>query len=459
MNMKNIFLSILLSVLSLILLSACKHKRKGAIHTDSSAKPNIVLFFVDDLGWSDLGFRNSIFETPNIDKLSKAGIRFEQAYISCPACSPSRGTLLTGKHPTRLQLVRHIPGDDDVSEFNYLDSDPAHFPSRNWLPLEHTTYAEALKKQGYYNVFIGKWHLGPRNFYPDKQGFDEQIGVTDFGNPGSYYPPYFFDSNLFPDNNHRYLTDKLTDKAVGFIETYNKAKPFILSFWYYAVHAPHEGRTDLLEHFKAKGLEEEYANYVAMVKAVDESVGKVLEALKKRGIDQETIIIFLSDQGGCFENKPFRGGKSGGTALYEGGARVPFFFYWPGITKPNTINNSIVQSTDLFPTLVELVGGKVSNYKDIDGISLLPVIKENKTLQRDAIFGYRAYEDLYASVRSDNWKLLAYRSGKMELYNLTEDIKEQVNLVDENPAKVKELVLKLVKWEKEMGVEKYSGIK
>jgi arylsulfatase A-like enzyme len=194
-----------------------------------------------------------------------------------------------------------------------------------------------------------------------------------------------------------------------------------------------------------------------MVKATDESVGKVLKAIKEKGIEKETVIIFLSDQGSYFENSPFRGGKMKET-LFEGGSRVPFFLKWPGVTKPNSTNNSIVQSTDLFPTLVEIAGGDVSKYKDLDGVSLLSTIKQNDYLKREPVYGYRAYEDLYVSVRQDDWKLLAYRSSKIELFNITEDIKETTDLSKNNPEKVKELVKKLIEWEKEMKVESYSGV-
>ncbi len=452
-------------IFAIISLCYCGTKTK-TFEPEVKPKPNIIFFLVDDLGWSDLGFRDKTFETPNIDKLATAGINFTQFYIASPTCSPSRSSILTGKHPARLKIVRHIPtgtkyGFDEfgrtTEEFNYLDRDPAQFPCRNWLPLEHSTYAEFLKEQGYYNLFIGKWHLGHEEYHPTQQGFDKQIGTANAGHPSSYYPPYFKDSTLFPDANNRYLTDKLTDEAVDFIENYDKDQPFNLSFWYYSVHHPHEGRTDLLEHFKSRGLEGRYANYAAMVKTADESIGRVLEAIKNKGIEKETIVIFMSDQGGYFENKPFRGGKLTET-LCEGGARVPFFFYWPGVTKASTENNSIVQSVDLFPTLVDLLGGDISNYKDIDGVSLLPSITENKQVERDAIYGYRAYEDLYASVRSGDWKLLAYRSGKLELYNITNDIKEERDLVDKKPEKRNELVEKLRNWEKEMEVEEYSGV-
>lgn len=434
----------------------------------TKSQPNIVLFFVDDMGWSDLGYRNPVFESPNINQLAKEGLNFEQAYIPCPTCSPSRAALLTGKHPARLRLVRHIPGGPRFPEFdkygrtdqafNYWPTDPAHFPCRNWLPLEHVTYAEALKDVGYYNLFVGKWHLGHEEYHPVRQGFDRQIGTSNWGHPRSYYPPYFKNSDVFTGEKKRYLTDKLTDETVRFIERYNRDKPFMISLWYYSVHGPHQGREDLVKHFEARGLKGNYAQYAAMVKAVDESVGRVRNALRQKGIEKETLIIFLTDQGGYFENPPFHGGKRIDT-LYEGGARVPFIFHWPGVTPAGAGNNSLVQSIDLFPTLIEIAGGDPARFSDLDGTSLLPAIRENSTLDRgEPIYGYRAYEDLYASVRDGDWKLLAYRSGGVRLYNIGEDIKEENELSEVYPEKVDALRAKLVEWEKEMGVEKYSGI-
>ena len=363
-------------------------------------------------------------------------------------------------------MVRHIPAGKNFGfdsfdrtdfEFHKLPTDPAQFPSRNWLPLENVSYAEALSELGYYNLFVGKWHLGHEKYHPIKQGFHKQIGTSNFGHPKSYYPPYFKQDTIFPDNNNTYLTDKLTNEAVDFIENYQKDTPFMLTFSYYSVHSPHEGRKDWVAHYKEKGLEDKYANYAAMVSTTDESVGKVIKAVKEKGIEKETILIFLSDQGGFFEKTPLRGGKMHET-LFEGGARVPFFVYWPGVTKPNSINNSVVQSTDVFPTLVEIAGGNASKHKDLDGVSLLSTIQKNNYLKRKPIYGYRAYEDLYVSVREGNWKLLAYRSGKLELYNISEDFKEKKELSKQHPKKVKELVKKLIKWEKEMKVEKYSGV-
>ena len=435
----------------------------------SAKQPNIVLFFVDDWGWADMGCRQpDVFETPNIDKLVSDGIDFRQAYIACPTCSPSRATLLTGKHPTRLKFSRHIPANPENGfdqfgrtgkEFNLLPTDPAQVPSRNWLPLEETTYAEALKALGYYNLFIGKWHLGSEEYHPIHQGFDREIGTSNAGHPRSYYPPYFKNSDVLADEKTEYLTNKLTDETVQFIQGYDTSQPFMVSFWYYNVHSPHIGRKDLITHFAGKGLEGNLAKYAAQVASVDESIGRVRTALEEKGITDNTILILLSDQGGAFDNPPFHGGKKTDT-LYEGGARVPFVFHWPGVTKDGAVNNSIVQSTDLFPTLVEIAGGDVSTYQNLDGISLVKTIRENSELMRpEPIVGYRAYEDLYASVRESDWKLLAYRSGKLKLYNIAEDEGEKNDLAKTNPKTVAALKDFLAGWERRMKVEPYSGVK
>ena len=189
-----------------------------------------------------------------------------------------------------------------------------------------------------------------------------------------------------------------------------------------------------------------------------ESVGRVRSALRKRGLEENTILIFLSDQGGYFENPPFRGGKRADT-LFEGGARVPLLFHWPGLTQSGAKNRSIVHSTDLFPTLVEIAGDNPSRFEDLDGVSLAPIIRNNSILRRgDPIFGYRAYEDLYASVRDEDWKLLAYRSGLLKLYNIARDDGERADVAQEYPEVVTELRNQLASWEREMDVDEYSGI-
>jgi len=305
---------------------------------------------------------------------------------------------------------------------------------------------------------VGKWHLGHEPYHPIHQGFDRQIGTSNWGHPKGYNPPYFVNSEVMADEKERYLTDKLTDETVQFIKNYDKDQPFMISLWYYTVHGPHDGRADYVKHFEKKGLTGRKLHYAAMVKSLDDSVGRIREAITHKGIDEETIVIFLSDQGSYFDNPPFRGGKRS-EALFEGGARVPFIFHWPGVTKPGSENKSIVQSSDLFPTLIEIAGGSTSEFKDLDGVSLLKTIKKNSKLKRGTpIYGYRAYEDLYASVREGDWKLIAYRSGKLELYNIAKDIQEANNIAKNHPEKTQKLRAKLVAWEKEMEVDQYSGV-
>lgn len=431
------------------------------------AQPNILLLFVDDLGWLDVGYRNAKFETPHIDQLVLDSLEFEQAYIASPTCSPSRATLLTGKHPARLQLVRHIPNDakhgfdawgrtDQL--FHLWEKDPAQFPSRNWLPLEHTTYAEALKELGYHNHFFGKWHLGSERYHPIQQGFDRQTGTTNAGHPKSYTPKYFKNSDVFASETQKYLTDKLTDEAVDFIETYELNQPFMISMWYYNVHRPPVGRPDLVQYFVKKGYDKSAAIYAAQVKAVDESVGRLRAALKHAKIDQETVVIFLSDQGSWYDNSPLRGTKRV-DALCEGGARVPLIIHWPGVTAAGAKNQSIVQSTDLFPTLVDIAGGIPSVHADLDGVSLKQTLQTNAQLERGRpVFGYRAYEDQYASVREGDWKLIAYRSGKRALYNIARDPSEEHDLAQSQATVLERLTASLVHWEQQMGVEDYSGV-
>lgn len=424
-----------------------------AFSCEAQKKPNIVILFVDDYGWSDVGYRNPIFHTPHINELKKEGLEFTRAYVSTPACSPSRASLLTGKEAVRMEMPRHISGGSE-KEYNFWPKDPAQMPSRNWLKLEEVTYAEKLKSFGYYNIFIGKWHLGHEPYYPIHQGFDEQFGVTNASHPKNYYPPYFnvkHHTNNFSKeygSNEGYLTDVLTDKAVSFIENYDKEKPFVLSFWYYNVHSPIIGRKDWLKKYKKEGLEGQYAEYAAMVSATDESVGRVRKALEVKGIANNTIVLLISDQGGRFTNAPLKGGKLGGNTLGEGGARVPFLMYYPNLTKANSVYDVPIQTIDVYPTLVEIASRKPCNEQQVNGKSILPLI-HGETLENRDLFFYRSYEDQYAAVINDDWKLIKYRSGLHELFNVKEDISERHNLINKKIEIAEVLKKKLSNWEKE----------
>ena len=431
---KNSILSILFLMICTLL--SCKIKDQKGINdsTTNQKKPNIVLLFVDDYGWADIGYRNATFTTPNLDQLKKESLDFTRAYIPTPTCSPSRLSLLTGKEAVRLEMSRHIPEKEDfINEaYNLWPTDPVKRPSRNYLPLEEVTYAETLKEHGYYNMFVGKWHLGEGKHYPEYQGFDATFGTTDHGHPKNYYYPFFKegDPKEFQKNYKEgdYLTNVLTDGAVDFIKNYDKAQPFMLSFWYYSVHGPSVGRKDLLKKYQDLGLKGKYADHAAMVEAMDESVGRVRKALEEKGIDDNTVIIVLSDQGGAYTNAPLSGGKKGGNTLGEGGARVPLLISYPGVTTASTETAIPVQSIDIYPTLVEIASGKKYENKDIQGVSLMPILR-GETIKKRNLYFFRSYEDQYAAVISDDWKLVKYHSGKFQLFNVTKDISEQNNLI------------------------------
>lgn len=422
-------------------------------------KPNVVLFFVDDLGWADLGYRNTKFHTPNIDQLRKDGMEFNRAYVTTPTCSPSRASILTGKESIRMGMPRHIDDgngidfDDkgnSINDYSLWPKDPVQMPSINMLPLKEITYAERLKELGYYNFFLGKWHLGDSRYYPSKQGFDEEYGVCNAGHPKSYYPPFFKDFNPLSsfDNSGLYLETVLANKALDFIANYKKDQPFMLSYFHYDVHGPQIGRKDWVEQYKKEGLTGKDAEYGGMISAVDESIGNVRKALIEKGIADNTIIIFTSDQGGFFSNAPLSGGKTGGNTLGEGGARVPFLIYYPGVTKANTVSDIPIQTLDVFPTLVDIASGKGCSDKQVNGKSLLPIIKGEKFKERNLYF-FRSYEDQYAAIMNGDWKLIKYHSGLYHLFNIKNDISEQKDLIAIELKQAEKMKKELAKWEKE----------
>lgn len=419
-------------------------------------QPNFVILFVDDLGWADLGYQNPLFDTPNINKLKSDGVYFERNYVPTATSSPSRSTLLTGKQALRCGLVRHIYGNEDHlpadqrSEFQTLESDPGNMKSRAWLQLEEITYAERLKELGYYNYFIGKWHLGHQGYFPTDQGFDEAFGSNEHGHPFNYYnAPFFKTQNPFPEmEKDAYLTEVLTDGAVDFIEGYDKDQPFLLNLWYYTVHSPHYGKKEYVAEYLAAGMDKPHAEYAAMVRSLDDSVGRILAAIEESGQSDNTVIIFTSDQGGSFQNGELRGGKKGGDTIAEGGSRVPMIIYYPGMEAMGTTYTKPVSTTDIYPTLIELASGAPCTDTQIDGISLLPILNGGEQQAR-SIYLFRSYEDQNSAIIEDDWKLIKYRSGKLELYNLAEDISETTNLESVEIERREEMLKHLLAWESE----------
>ena len=394
-------------------------------------KPNIIIFFADDLGYNDLGMRNKTFSTPNIDRFAGQSINFENAYVPSPTSSPSRAGLLTGRHPLKVGIVRHINLNEERyganGEFGVSQTDPARIPSRLFMPLSEVTLAEVLKQAGYYTAIIGKWHLGREEHYPDKQGFDHLFGVTSLGQPVNYYPPYF--TRPSTGRTGEYLNDYLTDDAVRLIKGHGHSEqPLLLYFPHYAVHTPHIGKTERTKHYNEQGFEGNFANFLSMVESFDDSFGRVLEAVRESGMADNTIIILTSDQGGFFSNAPLKGGKLNAMALYEGGAKVPFFFHYAKYSKPRTVKTPI-STLDIFPTLLDLAGVKYDNRAVLDGMSLYGIIARNKELAPRPLYFYRSYEDRYASILSGGIKYIATRSGDDEAYDLRRDPGEERNII------------------------------
>ena len=413
------------------------------ISSISLSRPNILFVLIDDMGWMDLGCQgNDNLHTPNIDALAKDGIRFTDAYAPAPVCSPTRASIMTGQSPARLQITNHLPHQD-----RFTPESSRLLPAKmiNHLPLKYITLAEKLKEDaGYATAFIGKWHLytGKNEKYnPLNQGFDVNIGGCSYGGPPTFFDPYRID--FLPNRKKgEYLPDRLADETIAFItEQQSKKKPFFVALWNYTVHWPMEAPADLLEKYKnlpVRGYRD--YRYAAMIEAMDNAVGKVLNSLDDLKIADETLVIFSSDNGpfgGVGDASPLRADKG---HLYEGGIRVPLIIRWPGKVKPETLDETPVILTDLYPTILEASGLSSDVNYPIDGENLLPLLNDGKKLKDRAIFwhypNFAFHRDnrLGSAIREGDYKLLYfYDNNSIELYNLKEDIGENNDLSGELP--------------------------
>jgi arylsulfatase A-like enzyme len=426
---------------------------------DTPRPPNVVFFLIDDLGWTDLGcFGSDLYETPHIDKLAKQGVKFTNAYAACTVCSPTRAALMTGKYPARLHITDWIHGSKRPN---------AKLAIPKWteyLPREEFTVASALKAAGYVSASIGKWHLGNKEEgYPDQHGFDLNVAGYEAGQPPSYFSPYKIPT-LKDGPEGEYLTDRLADEAVRFIEA-NKSKPFFLYFPYYAVHTPLQAKKDVVEKYQKKikpGMRHTNATYAAMIESVDDAVGRIVAKLAELGLGERTVIVLTSDNGGLMRsttNVPLRAGKG---SAYEGGVRVPAIVKWPGVTAPGSVCEEPVITLDFYPTLLE-IGGAKGNAKHnaaVDGVSLVPLLKDPKaTLKRKATYWHYPHyhpggATPYGAVRAGDWKLVEfYEDDHVELYNLKDDISEKDDLAKKLPDKAKELRDRLAAWRKAVGAQ------
>ena len=436
-------------------------------------KLNFVFILIDDMGWTDAAcYGSTFYETPNIDRLASEGMRFTDTYAACPVCSPTRASILTGKYPARVNITDWIPG----RQFNGPRPDEKLIGPRFNLQmaLKDITIAEAFKQAGYNTAFIGKWHLGNEMYYPQYQGFDINIAGMSYGwPPGGYFSPY---KNPMiedgPEGEH--LTDRLTDEALKFIEA-KKDEPFLLYLSHYAVHTPLQSKKELTEKYETKADRmpkveprfvpegkkqnrqvQDHAIYAGMIQSTDESVGRIMDGLEELGIAENTAIIFMSDNGGLStaegsptSNLPLRAGKGW---LYEGGIREPMIIKWPGVTKPGSICSEVATSTDFYPTMLEMASLPLLPNQHLDGLSLVPLLKQTGKLNRDAVYWhYPHYSNQGgtpgSAIRAGDYKLIEfYEDNRIELYNLKDDIGEKNNLAEKMPKKVQELLKMLHEW-------------
>ena len=428
--------------------------------------PNIVFILVDDLGWTDLGcYGSTFYDTPNLDKLAAKSVRFTNAYAAHPVCSPTRAAIMTGKNPARLHMTDWIPGRPTEKADNPALQTPEDVHN---LPAVEITLAETFQKAGYKTCFAGKWHLGETEAsWPQAHGFDINKGGCNWGSPsfgggGGYYAPYG-NPQLSDGPDGEYLTDRLTDESIQFIAD-SKDKPFLLYLSFYTVHTPIEGckiyddiykeKQDhlpdsgvilsVVEHDGLTRTNQSNAKYAAMLRSLDDNVGRLIDALKAAGTWENTILIFTSDNGGLStlrkpgptSVKPLRAGKGW---CYEGGIRVPLIIKPPGKMTRGTITDAPAISTDYYPTLLDYCHLPSMASQHQDGISLRNIL-EDQTGQtnRTLVWHYPHYHGSMwrpgSAIRKDDWKLVHfYEQDQVELFDLSKDLGEQNNLADSLP--------------------------
>ncbi len=413
-------------------------------------KPNIVLVLIDDLGQTDLGcYGSKFYETPNVDRLARDGMRFTNAYSACTVCSPTRASLLTGRSSAALHITDWIAGHNRPF---------AKLKIPDWLmelPADQPTIASELHRAGYVSAHFGKWHLGQAP--ATAHGFDSTLADNGKGQPARYFPPYQ-NPHLTDGPPEEHLSDRLTSEAIKFIEQ-NQAKPFFVYLAHYAVHNPIAGKPEVIAKYKAKAdphAPQHNPTYAALVESTDDSVGRLRAKLDELHLSDHTIFIYTSDNGGLIPNTTNLNLRAGKGSAYEGGVRVPLIVHWPGVTTPGTETPVPAISYDLLPTLLEAAGVPPSG--PVEGKSLVPVLKGGRLAERPIFWHYPHYHPggatPYSAVREGDWKLIQFfEDMHTELYHLSEDPLEAHNLAAAEPAKVAALLAKLDAWRKEVGAQ------
>lgn len=442
-------------------------------------RPNIILILLDDMGQRDLScYGSEFYETPNIDALASEGMLFTNAYASCPVCSPSRASIMSGKYPARVGVTDFLVSN---AKGMLIDAEYTHH-----LPLEEKSLASALGESGYTTWHIGKWHLGTEPYYPEKHGFDINIGGCEFGLPRSGYMSPYHIPTLKDGPKGEYLTDRITDEAIQLLKEWDKKQPFYMNLWHYAVHVPIQAPDErVVEKYRQKAFdmgvdkvqtfaEGDYfpcehkrnkrivrrliqsdPQYAAMIENLDDNIGRLIKVLKDMGIYEDTAIIFTSDNGGLATaegsptcNLPLVEGKGW---MYEGGVRVPLIVKSDLVRERGTKTDKCVTSPDLYPFILDLAGVGQQPDQHVDGKSFLPVLR-NQDFERGPIFWHYPHYGNQGgtpccAVREGRYKLIYFFENKeSELYDLEEDSSEKYNLSDELPEIVQRLRDKLFKW-------------
>lgn len=409
------------------------------------------------MGWKDLTcYGSEFYETPNIDRLAKNGMMFTDAYAACPVCSPTRASILSGKYPATVGVTDWIGAH---TKGKLIDA-----PYIDHLPLDEYSLAKALKAGGYSTWHVGKWHIGSSDYYPENHGFDVNIGGCHWGCPkNGYFSPYNIE-NLTDGPEGEYLTDRLTNDAISLIKDRDQDKPFFMNLSHYTVHTPLEAKEEDIKYYKNKAqklgldqldpfIEGEFhpcdhkshirvkrriiqsdPTYAAMVGNLDENIGKVLTCLDQEGLMDNTLIVFTSDNGGLATsegsptcNKPLNEGKGW---MYEGGVREPLIVHWPNQVNKGLVCHEPVTSPDFYPTLLEAAGLDLIPEQHVDGVSLIPLLKEDKDFERGPIFWHYPHYGNQggspgSSVRNGRYKLIEFfEDQRLELYDLQDDLSE-----------------------------------
>lgn len=453
-------------------------------------KPNILFILTDDLGWKDLScYGSEFYESPHIDRLCAEGMRFTDAYAAAPICSPTRASILTGQYPARLKLTNYI---DWGHQRHPLRGRIVDAPYIDRLPTDQVCIAHPLSEAGYATWHVGKWHLGYEDTYPDRHGFDINIGGCEWGMPcKGYFAPWNLPSLPGDDvPEGTYLDDYLTDRAIELIQSAGD-RPFYLNLWYYLVHVPIQAKDEDIAYFEEKarkmGLDRQEcfknegrypylppneppevmhrtiqsnAVYAAMIKALDDNVGRVLQALDACGKTDNTVVFFSSDNGGLNTgnhpptcNAPLAYGKGW---VQEGGTRVDTIVKAPGIVPPGSVCEEPTTSPDFYPTILELCGLDAMPEQHKDGVSILPLLRGETMKRRPIFWHYPHYSNCGGhpgcSVRDGDYILIEFfEDHHLELYNLKNDISQRRNLAEEQPERRDAMLKVLHDWRRAVG--------